>query len=97
LPDNLALALTDRRLLVFALSEATEKATALTHRIPRADVRHVQWGFKRSFGMKAVQLAIDLADGSRIEVEAVQPHTRNGEDFARTLAPTATTTDGATA
>ena len=85
LPHNMALALTDRRLLVFSLSEATDRATELTHSIPRADLTRVNSRLGKSFGMKAVYLDFAFADGSSAALEIVRPNTNDGEDLAYAL------------
>jgi hypothetical protein len=85
LPRNMAVALTDRRLLVFNLSEATDRATDLTHSIPRADLMMVNSEIGKSFGMKAVYIDFSFADRSTAALEIVRPNTGDGEDLAKAL------------
>jgi len=67
------------------LSEATDKASELTHSIPTSQVTGVQSEVGRSVGMKAVYLALSFADGSTAALEAVRPNTKDGEDVAKAL------------
>jgi hypothetical protein len=85
MPRHLALVVTNRRLLVFRLSEATDKVTELTHSVPIGQVTEVRSEVGRSVGMKAVYIAISFADGSTASLEAVRPNTKDGEDVARAL------------
>jgi hypothetical protein len=88
LPTNLAVAVTNRRLLVFRLSEVTGKVAELTHSVPFAQVVDVRFEIGRSVGMKAVYLTISFADGSTASLEVVRPNTKDGESVARALSAT---------
>jgi hypothetical protein len=85
LPKSLALAVTNRRLLVFRLSEATDKVAELTHSVPLAQVAEIQSEVGKSVGMKAVFISISFPDGSTASLEAVRPNTKDGEEVARAL------------
>ncbi|HTW10717.1 MAG TPA: hypothetical protein VME46_24665 [Acidimicrobiales bacterium] len=85
LPGNLALGLTNQRLLVFELNQATERVQALTHAIPVSHVLSVRTEGGRKVGFKVTYVNISLADGSELALEAVSPNAANGAEFAREL------------
>jgi hypothetical protein len=85
LPGNLAVAVTDRRLLVLRLSEATDRVTELTHSVPIGYVAEVHSEVGKSVGMKAVRIALSFADGSAVSLKAVCPNTTDVERVARAL------------
>ena len=85
LPTNIALGLTDRRLLIFQLSETAEKVTALTHSVPLAHIVGAACEVGRTLGIKVAYIYVALSDGSKIAVEAASPHARNGQELGRAL------------
>jgi hypothetical protein len=85
LPSNLALGLTNQRLLIFALGEGLERVTGQTHSIPLSHVLRVRCETGRKLGFRVTYLTISLADGSEVALEAVAPHSKEAEAFARTL------------
>jgi hypothetical protein len=85
LPANMGIAVTNRRILVCRLSEATEKVAEVTHSIPMGHVTDVQSEVGKSFGMKAVFMTISFTDGSTAALEAVRPNTKDGELVAQAL------------
>ncbi|HUB70590.1 MAG TPA: hypothetical protein VL984_09220 [Acidimicrobiales bacterium] len=85
LPHNLAMALTNQRLLVFELNQGFERVIGNTHSIPLPDVLDVKCEVGRKLGFRVTYVEIALADGSQISVEAVSPHSKDGESFAQAL------------
>jgi hypothetical protein len=85
LPDNIAVGLTNQRLLIFALGEGRERVSHQTHSIPLSHVLSLRYGVGRKLGFRVTNVAISLADGSEVALEAVSPNSKNGEAFARSL------------
>ena len=85
LPRNLALGLTDQRLLVFSLSQATERAIGCTHAIPLFDVHTARHEIGRKLMTRVARLDVALSDGSTIAVEAPSPRSREAQRFAEAL------------
>jgi hypothetical protein len=85
LPSNLAMGLTNQRLLIFALGEGLERVTGQTHSIPLSHVLSVRCDTGRKLGFRVTYVTISLADGSEVSLEAVSPHSKDGEAFARSL------------
>jgi hypothetical protein len=85
LPGNLALGLTNQRLLLFELNQATERVQALTHAIPVSHVLSVETESGRKVGFKVAYVNISLADGSGLALEAPSPNAGNGAAFAQEL------------
>jgi len=94
LPTNLAVGVTDRRLLIFKLTEVTDKAKKLIRSIPFTHIVGVSVDVGWSFGMTVVHIEIGFTDGSTVSLEAARPNTNDGQQFAHTLAA-ATSTLGA--
>jgi hypothetical protein len=85
IPKHLALVVTNRRLLVVRLSEATDKVTELTHAVGLGELSSVRSEVGKSVGMKAIHIDISFADGSTAVLEAVRPNTKDGEEVGRVL------------
>lgn len=85
LPTNMAIAVTNRRLLVLRLSEASDRVAEVTHSVPPAAVAGVSSEVGKSMGMKAVYITISFTDGSTAALEAVRPNTQDGEAVAQVL------------
>ncbi len=85
LPSNLAMGLTNQRLLIFALGEGRERVTGHSHSIPLSHVLSVRCETGRKLGFRVSYVAISLADGSQIALEAPSPNSKDGEAFARSL------------
>jgi len=70
LPHDLALGLTERRILVFAVSTLTGRATKVIRSVPLAHVVGVDNEESRSLGRKMPRLRLRFTDGSTLALEA---------------------------
>lgn len=59
--------------------------TGHTHSIPLSHVLGVRCETGRKLGFRVSYVAISLADGSQIALEAVSPKSKDGEAFARSV------------
>jgi hypothetical protein len=80
-PEKLALAVTDRRVLVLRLG-ARERVVETTHSIPLRSITDV----RSDADAKAVHVTLAFHDGSTVAMTAGRPNNKDGEEVARALA-----------
>lgn len=80
-PEKLALAVTDRRVLVLRLGGARERVVETTHSIPLRSITNV----RSDADAKVVRVAIAFHDGTTVAVDASRANNRDGEEVARAL------------
>jgi hypothetical protein len=85
LPSNLAMGLTNQRLLIFELGQGFERVIGQTHSIPLSHVLTVRCEVGRKLGFRVTYVGISLADGSGVALEAVSPSSKDGEASACAL------------
>jgi len=85
LPSNLAMGLTNQRLLIFELGQGVERVIGHTHSIPLSHLVSVRYEVGRKLGFRVTYVDISLADGSAVALEAVSPNSKDGEAFARAV------------
>ncbi len=85
LPSVIALGVTPKRLLVFAMGPVTGRPNQLLFAIPLSDVTEVRWAQGRAVGMKKMSLDISLADGSDVNLDIAREHMRHGRKVQEAL------------
>jgi hypothetical protein len=81
LPDKLALAVTDRRVLVLRMGGPLDRVQEVTHSIPLHSIVDV----RVDADGKSVRIAIAFRDGTSASLEAARPNTKAGEELGRAL------------
>jgi hypothetical protein len=70
LPHDIALGLTDRRILIYSVSSFSGKTGQVLREIPLAHVGGVEHEEGRFLGRKIIRFALCFSDGSRLELES---------------------------
>ena len=86
LPKLLAVALTERRLFVFSLSQMTGRASTVHTVVPLTQVGGVDAAVGRTIGIKQLDLTVSFIDGSSLSLEVPRAHISAGRRFADALA-----------
>jgi hypothetical protein len=70
LPHDLAVALTDRRVLLVAMSTVTGRPSRVVADVPLSDLKAVEVTGGTSFGMKLHRFTLSFSDGSSLALES---------------------------
>ena len=70
LPHDIALGLTDRRILIYSVSSLSGKTTKVLREIPLAHVGGIEHDEGRFLGRKIIRFSLCFSDGSRLELES---------------------------
>jgi hypothetical protein len=70
LPHDIALGLTDRRILIYSVNSFSGKTNKVLREIPLAHVAAVEHEEGRFLGRKIIRFSLCFSDGSRLELES---------------------------
>ncbi|HEX4355107.1 MAG TPA: hypothetical protein VHZ95_19380 [Polyangiales bacterium] len=81
LPDNLVLAVTDRRMLVFRLGGLPERVREVTHALPLRSITEV----RAEPSGKTLRITVLFGDGATAAFDASRAHASDAGEVARAL------------